>query len=125
MADNKIDYRQMYSNRRRKSRTPERAPKPAKTTSDLGLFKPVREKAPERPLNENTRDYRIKEMLFADPNLTVDEIAKRMGTTSRSAKFSITHLRDAYLHTIRFLVRKGATGLRAPDHRAHRQTRDT
>lgn len=116
MADNKIDYRQMYPNRRRKSRSPEtaRTPKPKKKI-DLGLFKPMRDTP--RPLKPNTLEYRVKDLLFTDPNLPVDDIMETLGTTSRSTKLKITLLRENYLHTVAFLIRRGATGVRGRDRR--------
>lgn len=91
--DWKIDYHQMYG----------------RTTSD----KPKE----VRLLNRNTFEYRVKDLLFSDPNLSVEDIMETLGTTSRSTKIKITLLRENYLHTVAFLIRRGATGVRGRDRR--------
>ena len=70
-----------------------------------------------RPVSTDTLEYRVKDLLFTDPNLSVDDIMETLGTTSRSAKLKITLLRDNYLHTVAFLIRRGATGVRGRDRR--------
>jgi len=115
MPDDNIDYRIMYPDRNWKSRKParERTVKPKKEI-DFGFFKLTPDTP--TPLNQNTLEYRVKDLLFADPNLSVEDIMERLATKP-SSKLSITLLRDNYLHTVNFLIRRGATGVRGRDRR--------
>jgi len=72
-----------------------------------------------RPLNRNTLEYRVKDLLFADPNLSVGDIMEKLGTIP-SSKIKIILLRENYLHTVAFLIRQGATGVRGRDRRPGR-----
>lgn len=116
MADNKIDYRQMYPNRSRKSRTPDRTPTPKpKKEADLGLFKPVREKTPEKPSRSyveasgsKLKDH-IRELVLNDPAITVDDIAKNI-RTNHGAKVSpvtISNIKTEFRGALKFLDARG------------------
>ncbi len=73
------------------------------------------------PLNRNTTEYRVKDLLFRDPNMGVERIMEKMGLTTNSSLLKVSELRSAYLHTVDFLIRQGATGVKGRDRRPGRR----
>lgn len=74
---------------------------------------------PDTPtqLNRNTTQYRVKDMLFHDPNMSIERIMERLELKTNSALMLVMNLRSEYLHTVDFLIRRGATGVRGRDRR--------
>lgn len=95
--DWKIDYHVMYG----------------RTTSDRP--KEV------RPLNRNTFEYRVKDMLFANPNLSTERIMEKLDLKTNSALLRVMNVRSEYLHTVDFLIRQGATGVKGRERRPGRR----
>lgn len=114
MADNKIDYRQMYPDRNRKSRTPEPAHKPKKKP-DLGPFRPVREKTSEIPsrsyVDKSPRmiRHRIREMALDDPTLRSPEVRERVNRELgvNVSVILVSSMMTEFRATLRFLKDRG------------------
>lgn len=116
MADNKIDYREMYPDRNWKSRTPEATPKPKrKKKLDRVVLKPMREKTSETP----SRSYvetsgiklkdRIRELVLEDETMTPQEIAKQISRShGRNLNVvTISNIKAEFRATLRFLKDRG------------------
>lgn len=59
----------------------------------------------------NDRRYRVKEMIWNDPDIGIEEIAKALGAP-RTSQVSIAIIANEHRHTLRFLARQGIRGIR-------------
>ncbi len=63
-------------------------------------------------LPTNTMQYRVKETMFNDPDLTLEELFEKVGAKTRSQRQAATNIRADHLHTLKFLIRRGVKGIR-------------
>lgn len=113
MVDNKIDYREMYPNRSRRSRTPEPAPKPkAKPKPDI--FKLMREKTSETPrsyVDKSPRMIRdrIRELALDDPTLRSPEVTEKVNRELgvKVSGILVSSMMTEFRATLRFLKDRG------------------
>jgi hypothetical protein len=70
-----------------------------------------RKPRPPNYIPTTARAYRIKEMIYNDAEINVDELMAALGETSPSARLGIAYIAAEHRHTLRFLASKGATDL--------------
>lgn len=59
----------------------------------------------------DNRRYRVKELIWNDPDISIEDIAKALGAP-RTSQVNIANIASEHRHTLRFLARQGIKGIR-------------